>query len=113
MCTDEPRLAIFDMNISFRQLRAGGTQAFCLPSFEREAGFERVLDEIVMAGAPVYGDNPALRLVCGFLAHCVACFTASGRARHYTDSGAGGSPDAADIIVSLLDLYKNRRFRAL
>ena len=69
MSADQPGFAVSQVDVSFRQLSAAGTQSFHLPSFEGQAGFEAILDEIVMACAPIGSNQIPCRFLCFFLAH--------------------------------------------
>ncbi len=61
MRAHQERLVVLDHDIAFLELRASGAQALDLPTLEHEPGLELLLDEIVVPGLAVLGDDGAVR----------------------------------------------------
>ena len=56
-CTEQKSLAVFQQHVAVTQLHFASTQAFDLPTFQHQAGFEPLLDEIIVVGLPIFGDQ--------------------------------------------------------
>src|SRR5690606_25995377 len=53
---DQEKLGVADHDVAFLQLGAAGANGLDLPAFEDEAGFETLLDEVIVEGLFVLGD---------------------------------------------------------
>src|ERR1700682_4408683 len=57
MRTDQKRLAVADVDVGLGELRAPGAHRLDLPAFQRQPGLDAILDKIVVARAPILGDD--------------------------------------------------------
>ncbi len=116
MSTHQPRFALVDLDVALGQLGATVTQGLDLPAFEREPGFDRVLDEKVVTRPAVCRDQVVARFFRCFLRHRLAR-GGSQKGRDYTRNclmwnrirnAARRASAALRVFVSHGHLYKNR-----
>lgn len=109
MRADQPCLTIPDVDVAFGQLRTAISQAFNFPAFERQAGFEPVLDEVVVTG-PLVGGN-YVALVGLLFAHLGRIAVGVEEARLYGIVWGSQPPHRrerkASVVVTFLNLYEN------
>ncbi len=73
MGADKPGFTLSQVYISFRNLRPALTHTLYFPTLKGQAGFESVLNEIVMPGLAIAGDDVSGRLFRFLFSHWFTC----------------------------------------
>ena len=69
MCAGQPSFAVAKLHVAFLQLDPALAQALDLPAFERQTGFDMVLDEVVVPRLFIECDNARRVLLVFLLTH--------------------------------------------